>query len=56
MKSVFGFDVLFVFIFKIYDGDFFEGLYLKIENFFFIFWYFVGYCVLLVIELLFVLY
>lgn len=35
MKSVLGFDAPLVPIPKTYDGDFFEGSYLKIENLFF---------------------
>lgn len=35
MKSVLGFDAPLVPIPKTYDGDFFEGSYLKIDNFFF---------------------
>lgn len=55
MKSVLGFDAPLVPIPKTYDGDFFEGSYLKIENLFFTPWHLAGYCVSLVIELLLVL-
>lgn len=55
MKSVLGFDAPLVPIPKTYDGDFFEGSYLKIENLFSTPWHLAGYCVSLVIELLLVL-